>query len=86
MGSDHLTTELGAPYARQPETLAAALRYLERSGNADVAEVLGLTGPPVELPEPPGDCPICGNRLPSHGVCRRREACRAVARERGESA
>jgi hypothetical protein len=33
-----------------------------------------------------GDCPICGNRLPGHGVCRRRQACREAARERGESA
>lgn len=81
-----LQTPIDAPYARHPETLAAALRYLERSGNADVAEVLGLVEPPLELPKPLGDCPICGNRLPSHGVCRRRETCRAAARERGECA
>lgn len=34
MGADHLDVE--PPYSRQPETLAAAARYLVRSGNADL--------------------------------------------------
>lgn len=33
-----------------------------------------------------GVCDICGNKLPGHGVCRRSNACRAAARERGEHA
>lgn len=33
-----------------------------------------------------GVCPICQNKLPGHGVCRKRQACREAARERGESA
>ena len=31
-------------------------------------------------PVPPGDCGICGNRLPSHGVCRKSGRCREGAR------
>lgn len=84
--SDAVATRLDRPYGQTPEAQAAALRYLRSSGNADVAEALGLVEPPIGLPEPLGDCPICGNRLPSHGVCRRRETCRAAARARGECA
>ena len=45
--SDSLTTRLDVPYAQQPETRAAAVRYLERTGNADVAVILGLVEDPV---------------------------------------
>lgn len=42
-----LGTNIDAPYARQPVVQARALRYLERTGNADVAEALGLVADPV---------------------------------------
>lgn len=45
--SDSLTTRLDTPYAQQPETRAAAVRYLERTGNLDVAMALGLVDDPV---------------------------------------
>lgn len=45
--SDSLTTRLDTPYAQQPETRAAALRYLERTGNLDVATILGLVDDPI---------------------------------------
>lgn len=87
MGSDHLGAQLDAPYGNTEETRIKAMWFTCRTGNRDPWEVLGLVGPePDPVPEPLGDCPICGNRLPSHGVCRRRETCREAARERGESA
>lgn len=59
-----IATHLDQPYAQQPETRAAALRFLERTGNGDVAKMLGLiedTDEPAtataaaepELPEDP---------------------------------
>lgn len=91
-----LGVNLDKPYAQQPETRAAAVRFLERSGNTDVAEALGLVEDPIAAARSRakaaaelhgkgvnGVCPICGNGLPSHGVCRRREGCREAARARG---
>jgi hypothetical protein len=76
----NLGTHLDRPYAQQPDTRAAATRYLERTGHADLLDVLGLG------PEPDGPsvidgrecCPSCGKPLPdpvSNGgrkPCRRR--------------
>ena len=90
-----------------PATRADAIRYLTRTGNADVLEALGLVVDPVaaersaakaramfnghNLPavreaERPGYCPICSNKMPGHGVCRRSNACREAARQQGASA
>lgn len=74
--SDSLTTRLDVPYAQQPETRAAARRYLERSGNADVIAILGLDD---AQPDPPAYesrggklyCRVCERRVQSDGVCRR---------------
>lgn len=74
MGADHLDVE--PPYSRQPATLAAAARYLVRSGNADLLPVLGLA------PEEPDAaeyevragslrCRTCKRRTQGDGVCRR---------------
>lgn len=98
-----LDVTLDRPYAQQAETRAAAVRYLKRTGNADVLEALGLVADPVaeergrakalaELknkrmspapgPARAGYCPICQNKLPGHGVCRRSTRCREVAAQR----
>jgi len=85
--ADAVVTRLDRPYGQQPETRAAAVRYLERTGNADVLGALGL----VDEPEPPTVagrqvCPRCGKPLPDpianggHKPCRR-SACRAAAAE-----
>lgn len=66
------------PYGQRPATRAAALAYLERTGNADVAAALGL----IDAPDPVEGltykvvngrlyCLSCGNRTRSDGVCRR---------------
>lgn len=83
--SGDLTTRLDKPYAQQPATRPAATRFLERTGNADVLAVLGLVDEEPEV-APDEGCAICGNKLPSHGVCRKSGRCREAARERGESA
>lgn len=57
--SDAVVTRLDKPYAQQPETRAAATRYLERTGNADLLGPLGL----VDEPPPSPVCPVCGRRL-----------------------
>lgn len=75
---ESITTRLDEPYARQPETLAAAARYLTRTGNADVLEILGLADPTPE-PVDPGTCGICNNPLPKLGICRRSQLCREKA-------
>lgn len=48
-----------------------ATSYLERTGNADLLEILGLAGDPL----PDGVCHNCGAPLPQGGTrrCRRRE-------------
>jgi hypothetical protein len=71
--------------ARRAVLRAKALRYVTRTGNADVAEALGLVdpGPPVRRP-----CPDCGHPLPDpvtnggHKPCQRR-ACKAARAEGG---
>ena len=82
MSGDHLTTKTGLP-ATTAAIRADAAAYLTRTGNADLIEVLGLADPAPAVPVERGTCPICGNRLPSHGVCRKRLTCRAAAREQG---
>jgi hypothetical protein len=42
-----LGVNLDKPYAQQPEIQAAAIAYLQRTGNADVMVVLGLVEDPV---------------------------------------
>lgn len=94
MSGDRLTTRTDGVHLA-PETQAAAARYLTRTGNADLLLILGLAedpeAQPMRLPrglvrQQAGKCPLCGNYLPSHGVCRRSNRCREAARERGESA
>lgn len=58
--SDAVVTRLDRPYGQQPETRAAATRYLERTGNADLAAALGLTDD--EQPVRPA-CPTCEQPL-----------------------
>lgn len=72
------STHLDRPYAQQDETRAAATRYLERSGNADVAAALGLADDelepePAAPPQPRPSCPRCRKRLRNawDGVCQR---------------
>jgi len=68
-----LDQTLDRPYGQQPETRAAAVRYLTRTGNADLAEMLGLGDDP-EAPKPyvvvhgRSYCTTCHQRIPS-GVC-----------------
>jgi hypothetical protein len=78
--TDNLSTELDRTAVPTPEAQADALAYLTRTGNGDLAEVLGLVEPPPE-PVAPGECGLCGNPLPKHGVCRKRIVCRAAAAE-----
>lgn len=87
--TDFLTTELARP-SDDPGTQAKAIVYLWRTGNLDLLAALGLDaalnarrGPAKPKPT---RCPICDNKLPKHGVCRKRQACREAARERGEIA
>lgn len=79
--TDKLATELDRLAAPSPETRADALAYITRTGNADLAEVLGLAEPSPE-PVTPGECALCGNPLPKHGICRKRIVCRAAEAER----
>ncbi|WIM97825.1 hypothetical protein ACTOB_001379 [Actinoplanes oblitus] len=83
----NITTRLDEPYAQQPETRVAATAYLERTGNADLLAVLGLAAeqPHPKIPAAPVASGLCprGHKLPKHGVCRKSEACREAARERG---
>jgi len=74
--SGDVTTQLARP-TDDPATRAAAVRYLTRTGNADVLEVLGLVeaAPARRVAK----CVVCGNKLPSHGVCRRARGCRDAA-------
>lgn len=66
-------TPVDKPYAQQPETRDAALRYLKRSGNGDVAQILGLVDP---------TCPLCNDPMPARGGCR---PCRAASTSRFRS-
>lgn len=99
MSGDRLTTQLARP-TDDPATTVRATWYVVRTGNADVLTALGLGTPALHAalgvtdePARPaadkpvlGDCPVCGNQPPGHGVCRRRETCREAARARGWSA
>lgn len=72
MGADHLDVE--PPYSRQPATLAAAARYLVRSGNADLLDVLGLAeqeAKPQRFVVRNGRsyCPACDKRVGTSGHC-----------------
>jgi hypothetical protein len=73
--SSSMQTQIDRGYLA-PETRAAATSYLTRTGNADLLPILGLDADPNAVKRPPGDCPICGNKLASHGGCNRRKACR----------
>lgn len=76
-----LGTRLSRPHAQQDATLAAATRYLERTGNADLLPILGLADEP-ETDRPA--CPACGNPLSrgKHGGYRpcQRRTCQGGAR------
>lgn len=90
MSGGGLETQLDRPYAQQPDTRAAAARYLTRSGNADLLDVLGLVdnaGPLVI--DGRQACPRCRRPLPDpisnggHKPCRRRACVAAAAEEAG---
>lgn len=88
-----LQTALDRPYGQTPEALAAATRRVQREPDPDLLmQALGLVDDPVIVARDRAKaltatlCPICQNRMPAHGVCRRSERCRGAARERGESA
>ena len=80
----NLSTHLDRPYAQQPATRAAAVRYLTRTGNVDLIEVLGLADEPGPLVVGGRQCcPRCRKPLPDpitnggHKPCRR-PACLAA--------
>lgn len=58
--ADSVVTHVDRPYGQQPETRAAATRFLERTGNADMLAPLGLVD---DEPPPSPECPVCGRRL-----------------------
>lgn len=57
--TDNLGTELDRTFAPTPAIQADALAYLERTGNADLAEMLGLVD---AKPRDRAICPACGQR------------------------
>jgi hypothetical protein len=72
--SGDMSTQLDRPYAQQPATRQAAVRYIERKGYGDLLAMLGL----VDDPEPViidgrACCPTCEQPLPGDGrrLCRR---------------
>jgi hypothetical protein len=75
--------------ARRAVLRAKALRYVTRTGNADVAEALGLVDAPPEKPKPyvvisgRAHCATCRYRVRSDGICRR-AICTAGKPEREE--
>lgn len=79
--SGDMSTQLDRAYARQSATRAAAIRFLERTGNDDLLAPLGLVIESGPVRRTAGNCSISGNKLPSHGVCRRSNACRTAANE-----
>lgn len=76
--TDNLSTELDRTAIPTPEEQAEALAYLIRTGNKDLAEMLGLVKPTAKSAMP-GTCGLCGNPLPRSGVCLKRMVCRAAA-------
>lgn len=58
----------------------------ERNQAKAAAQMHGKEPKPLPTPARPGYCPICQNKLPGHGACRRSGRCREAARERGEPA
>jgi hypothetical protein len=77
MSGDHLTTKTSPP-ATTAAIRADAVAYLERTGNADLAEVLGLADV-AYLPV----CPVCGKPLRAgNRLCRARD-CLAGPAARG---
>lgn len=88
--SGDLRTQIDRPYAQQPETREAARRVLERTGNADLIEILGLAEKPGPLViDGRQVCPRCEHPLPDPLVnggfkaCRRRACVTAAAEEAG---
>jgi hypothetical protein len=79
-----LDTDLDRSYL-DPETRAAAARYLTRTDNADLLVVLGLVGEdePQTVDGRPA-CPACRKPYPEDGrrACRR-TTCRLGPRARG---
>ena len=65
-------TDPGRAPVTPDDVREAAVRYLTRTGRADLLDVLGL----VEKPKRPDVCPACGQSQPVSGVCRRKRACR----------
>jgi hypothetical protein len=74
-GGDNALGRISPHPPSTAESRAAARRYLERSGNADVLAVLGLDD---TEPAAPGRqlCPRCGGQLSDPSVNGGFEACR----------
>lgn len=78
--ADAVATHLDRPYGQQPETRAAAARYLERTGNADVLDMLGLVDDTAPLViDGKHCCPNCRKPLPDPISNGGRKPCRRVA-------
>jgi hypothetical protein len=82
---DSLQTDLDRSYL-DPEVRAAALRVLTRTGNTDVAEILGLAAPTAPeggvLVDGRVHCAACRYPMPRSGQCRRMRQCRVGAADR----
>lgn len=69
-------TDPGRAPVTADDVRADATRYLTRTGNTDLLDVLGLVDAPAAPPATQA-CPVCGKPPPWSGVCRRTKACRA---------
>lgn len=91
--SGNMATQIDRPYAQQDHVRAAAIRFLERTGNADMLEPLGLAEPEATASTADGRelCANCGKPLPDpvanggRKPCRRRACVTAVAEDGGRS-
>lgn len=78
--ADAVATHLDRPYGQQPAVRAAAARYLERTGNADVADMLGLVEQEDLLViDGRHCCPNCRKPLPDPISNGGRKPCRRAA-------
>jgi hypothetical protein len=66
-------TRLDRGLSADDQTRAEVIAYLDRTGNADLIEILGLA-----VDAGPAVCPACKKRPPRSGVCRRLAACRQL--------
>lgn len=76
--TESITTKVDTSVRVSDNTRATAVRYLVRSGNADLLDMLGLAVAPVAL----HTCPVCGNQRESDGRPCRRRTCAAGSTRR----